>query len=106
MDISSMAFTNSAIFSVEAPAVVDLVVTGSAMVGGAVGDNDDAKVEGTAVVTMGMTAVKVVVNSLYLDRINVSNSFSISFNWSFSFQTKSISSSCPFWVSRTSAVCG
>ena len=78
---------------------------GSAMAGGAVGAKDAANVEGTAVVTVGMVVVEVVANSLCLDLIKVSNCFSLSFNWSFSFKTKSISSSYPFRVSRTSAVC-
>lgn len=67
MDISSMDCTNSAIFSVEAPAVVDSVVTGSVMVGASVGAKDAADVEGTTVVTVGMEIVEVVANSLCLD---------------------------------------
>ena len=62
-----MAFTNSVVFFVEVPAVVDSVVTGSAIAGGAVSAKEAANVKGTAVVTMGMSAVEVVAISLYLD---------------------------------------
>ena len=62
-----MAFTNSVVFSVEVPAVVDSVVTGSTVAGGAVGAKEAANVEGAAVVTVGMEAVEVVAISLCLD---------------------------------------
>jgi len=62
-----MDFTNSVVFSVEGPFVVDSVVTGSAVVGGAVDAKDAASVEGTIVVTVGMTVVEVVASSLCLD---------------------------------------
>ena len=57
-----MAFTSSVVFSVDVPAVVDSVVIGSVVAGGAVGANDAANVEGTAVVTVGM-AVSPVLKS-------------------------------------------
>ena len=43
MDISSIAFTSSIVFSVEVPAaVVDSVVINNVVAGGAVGANDSA----------------------------------------------------------------
>jgi len=67
MDISSMAFTNSYIFSVEVLAVIDSVVNDSVVAGGAVGAKEVANIEGTVVVTVGMAAVEVVAISLCLD---------------------------------------
>ena len=62
-----MAFTSFDVFSVEVPAVVDSMVIGSAMAGGAVGVNDATNVEGTAVQKMGMAILEVVAKSLCLD---------------------------------------
>ena len=68
MDISSIAFTSFVAFSVDVPAfVMDSVVIGSAMVGGAVGANDATTVEGIVVVTVGMVVVEVMARSLCLD---------------------------------------
>lgn len=62
-----MAFTNSAIFSIEVLAFVDLVVTGSAMADGVVGAKHATSVEGTTVVTVGIAVVEVAASSLCLD---------------------------------------
>jgi len=81
MEIFSMDFTNFVVFSVDVPTAVDSVVIGSVVAGGAVGANDAANFEGTTIEIVGMKVLEVVANSLCLDRINVSNSFSIYFNW-------------------------
>ena len=68
MDISSIDFTSSAIFSVEVLAtIVDLVIIGSVVVGGVVGANNVANVEGIVVFTVGASVVEVVAMSLFLD---------------------------------------
>ena len=54
--------------------------------------------------TVGMTSLEVVPMSLCFNWIKASNSFSISFNWSFSCRTKSMNSSCLVWLSTTSRV--
>lgn len=59
--ISSMAFTNSAIFFVDVP------ITGMVVVGGMVGAKEEANVEGIVVETIGIIVCGVVVNSLCLD---------------------------------------
>lgn len=105
MVISSMAFTNSTVFSMDVSALVDLPVSGRAIVGGTVGAKEAANVKGTVVEAVGITVWGVVANSLYLNCIKLSSSFSISFSFSFSLRTKSISSSS-LWVSNNSVVCG
>lgn len=67
MVISSMDFTNSAVFSMDVSALVDVLVIGIAIVGGTVGAKEAANVEGIAVETIGMTVRGVVAKSLYLD---------------------------------------
>jgi len=67
MDISSISFTNSVVFSIEASTVVELVVTGSVVASGDFGANATANVEGTVVVTVGVAVVEVVASSLCLD---------------------------------------
>jgi len=57
-----MAFTNSIVFSIEVPVVVNSVVTRSVVVGGAVGAKEAANVDGTAVETVGITVCGVVAN--------------------------------------------
>ena len=52
MVISSMAFTNSAVFSVDVPALVDVPVAGRVVAGGTVGANVAAKVEGNSIETV------------------------------------------------------
>jgi len=68
MEISSITFTSSVVFSVEVPVVVvDSVEIDSVVAGGAVGANDVAIMEGTAIITMGMEVVEVVARPLFLD---------------------------------------
>jgi len=62
-----MAFTNSVVFSVEVPVVVDSVVIGSDVAGGAVDAKYAANVEGTELETIGITVYGVVANSLCLE---------------------------------------
>ena len=54
MVISSMDFTNSAVFFVEVPALVDVPVTGRAVACGTLSANEAANVEGTAEETIGI----------------------------------------------------
>jgi len=72
-----MAFTNSVTFSVDVPILVDVRM---AVAGGTVGAKEAANVEIIAVETVGMIVCGVVANSLYLNYMNLSSSFSISFN--------------------------
>lgn len=63
-----MAFTNSSAFSPCVPvATVDSAVTDNVVAGGAVGANDAASVEGTAIDIVGMTVLEVVAKSLCFD---------------------------------------
>ena len=81
MLISSMYFTNSAVFSVDVPVLVNapvlanVPVTGKVVDGGTMGANEAANVEGIVVKTVGITVWGVVENSLFLDCIKLSNSF-------------------------------
>jgi len=59
---------------------VDAVEAGSVVAIGAVGANDATKVEGTVVVTVGITVVGAVSRLACFTCINLSNSFSISFS--------------------------
>lgn len=62
MDISSIALTNFFASSPDAPvADVDAVEIGCVVAIGAVGANAPANVEGTTVVTAGMTFTEVVL---------------------------------------------
>lgn len=87
MDMSSITLTNLVASSpgraadvVEHVADVDVVAVGSAIASGAVGANEAAKVDGTIVVTVGMTVARAVSRLAYFSCIKLSNSFSISFN--------------------------
>jgi len=62
-----MDFTNFVVFSVEVPTILNPVVIGSAIAGRAVGAKEVSIVERTVVVTVGMTSIEVVANSIYLD---------------------------------------
>ena len=63
-----MAFTNSATFSPCVPIAAEyFAVTSNVVVGGVVGANDVASVEGTTVDNVGMTILEVVAKSLCFD---------------------------------------
>ena len=66
MVISSMAFTNSAVFYVDVPTLVDVPVTRIVVAAGTVHAKEVANVEGINVETVGMTVCEVVGNSLCL----------------------------------------
>jgi len=83
MDISSISLTNMFASSRVEPVAIDPiadVVVGSVVAIGVVGDNDVAKVEGTTVVTIGMTVIGKLSRLYCLSNIKLYNSFSISFN--------------------------
>lgn len=63
-----MALTNSVVFCLSVPViVVHFAVTGNVLVGGAVGANDVASVEGTDVDIVGMIVLEVLAKSLCFD---------------------------------------
>jgi len=62
-----MAFTSFALFSIEAPAIVDSILIGIVVAGEVVGANYSANVEGTAVEVVGITILEMVAKSLCLD---------------------------------------
>ena len=113
MDMSSMSLTNLLASSlgwataiVEPVADVVVVAVGSVVASGAMGANEAAKVDGIFVVTIGIAMAVVVSRLACYNYLKLSNSFSISFNWSFSWRMKSIISSYWVWLSKTSLVYG
>lgn len=86
MDIYSIALTSLFASSPVDPTVVDHVAnvvsvdSGSVVAIGAMGAKDATNVEGTIVVTVGTTIGGASSRLAYLNCINLSSSFSISFN--------------------------
>ena len=68
IDISSMAFINSATSSRDVPTIdVDSIVVGKVVTSGTVGASDVARVERTTMDDVGMTVLEVVAKSLHFN---------------------------------------